>query len=390
MALTPKTRAVLLSAAVLAALAPTMSRAQSGPVTLYGTLFIDLETVRGTGGTVPANDLQTRNRVSSNSSNFGFRGTEKLGGGNEAWFQIEMGSVAIDVGGGALAGRNSGVGLRGEWGTVFLGQWDTPYKNATSNLDPFGNTSIAGYTNIMAGGSTTPSGANAASRQGFDRRQRNVIQYWTPDADGLSARLSYSATEEKNSCGTVVCNPSQISGSVAYRKDELTLTTAYERHSQYANKATVSTRYTGVNVGARSKCVGIHGISVVRERLIFEGNLAATGLPKTFTVGTATKATLNSYFVGYRGDLGAHNLRAGYAQNRELKLNSGTAANTRSSYWALGYGYDFSKRTEGVVFYSTVKNASASRNDFAVNGLLGNNNNGADPKGLAIGIRHRF
>jgi len=25
-----------------------------------------------------------------------------------------------------------------------------------------------------------------------------------------------------------------------------------------------------------------------------------------------------------------------------------------------------------------------------VNGLLGNNNNGADPRGLAVGIRHRF
>jgi predicted porin len=188
----------------------------------------------------------------------------------------------------------------------------------------------------------------------------------------------------------VTCNPSQISGSISYRKGELTLSTAYERHSQYANTATAFTKDRGVKVGARYVFGGIHGISAVAERLTFEGNLAATGLPKTFTVGTATKATLDSIFVGYKGDFGAHNLRAGYAQNRELKLNIGTAANTKSNYWAVGYGYDFSKRTEGVVFYTAINNASASRSDFAVNGLLGNNNNGADPRGFALGIRHKF
>lgn len=379
----------LLALAMLAAV-PGMARAdENGPVTLYGTLYIDFETVRGTGSVVSGNDLPSRNRVSSNSSNFGFRATEKLGGGNEAWFQIEMGSVAIDVGGGALAGRNSAVGFRGPLGVVLLGQWDTPYKNATSNLDPFGNTSIAGYSNIMGGG-TTATSANAASRQGFDRRQRNVVQYWAPEFNGFGARLSYAANEEKNSCGAVTCNPSQISGSVSYRKGELTLATAYERHSQYANTATAFTKDTGVKVGARYRFGGKHGVSAVMERLTFEGNLAATGLPKTFTVGTATKAKLDSIFVGYRGDFGAHNLRAGYAQNREIKLNTGTAANTKSNYWALGYGYDFSKRTEVVAFYTAINNASASRSDFAVNGLLGNNNNGADPRGLAVGIRHRF
>jgi predicted porin len=379
----------LLALTLLAAIPGVSHAAENAPVVLYGTLYIDFETVRGTGSTVAANDLPSRNRVSSNSSNFGFRGTEKLSGGNEAWFQIEMGSVSIDTGGGALAGRNSAVGMRGDWGTVFLGQWDTPYKNATSNLDPFGNTSISGYTNIMGGGTTSTS-ANAASRQGFDRRQRNVVQYWTPDVEGLGARLSYSANEEKNSCGAVACSPSQISGSVSYRRGELTLATAYERHSQYANTATVSTKDTGMKIGARYKFGGIHGLSAVMERLTFDGNLAATGLPKTFTVGTATKAKLDSIFVGYKGDFGAHNLRAGYALNRELKLNTGTAANTKSNYWAVGYGYDFSKRTEVVAFYTVINNASASRSDFAVNGLLGNNNNGADPKGFAIGIRHKF
>ena len=44
------------------------------------------------------------------------------------------------------ASRNSAVGLTGDYGTLFFGQWDTPYKYATvfvgplRGLNPFDNT----------------------------------------------------------------------------------------------------------------------------------------------------------------------------------------------------------------------------------------------------------
>jgi predicted porin len=379
-----------MALAIAAAIAPSLTHAQAGPVTLYGTLFVNVESVRASGSTTPANDFPARNRVSSNSSNFGFRATEKLGGGLDAWFQIEMGSVAVDAGGGALAGRNSAVGLRADWGSILLGQWDTPYKNATSNLDPFGNTSIAGYTNIMGGGTTSTSN-NAATRQGFDRRQRNVVQYWTPDFKGFVIRTAYAANEERDTCGaTVRCSPSLVSASASYRSGELDLSAATERHNQYANTTTATTKDTGMKLGARYK-FGPHGIAAVIETLKFQGNLAATALPKTFTVGAATEAKQKSMFVGYRGEFGVHNVRLSYVKAKDLELNNGgTAPNTNAKMMAMGYGYDFSKRTEGVIFYTKITNASASRHDFAVNGLIAANNNGADPRGIAIGIKHRF
>jgi predicted porin len=385
------TKRTLLAAAVLSIATHCIAQAENGPVTLYGNLYVNYESVRAVGGTTPINDFPTRNRVSSNSSNFGLRGTEKLGGGLDAWYQIEMGSVAMDAGGGALAGRNSAVGLRGSMGSLFLGQWDTPYKNATSNLDPFGNTSIAGYTNIMGGGTTSTSN-NAATRQGFDRRQRNVVQYWTPEILGFNIRTAYSANEERDTCGAVRCNPSLVSAAASYRKGETTFAVAYERHNHYANSATARTRDTAMKIGGRYVFGGQHGISAVFETIKFTGNLAATALPKAFTVGAATEAKLNSTFLAYKGDFGKHNIRVSWGQNRELALNSGSAPNTKASMKAIGYGYEFSRRTEGMVFYTVVSNASASRNDFAVNGLLAanNNNNGADPRGFAIGIRHRF
>jgi predicted porin len=351
---------------------------------------VDIESVKASGGITAANNLPARNRVSSNSSNFGIRGTEKLGGGLDAWFQIEMGSLAIDAGGGALAGRNSGVGLRGEWGTILLGQWDTPYKNATSSLDPFGNTSIAGFTNLMGGGTTSTSN-NAATRQGFDRRQRNVVQYWTPNMKGFALRAAYSANEERNACGAnVKCSPSLASAALNYRSGELDVSFATERHSQYANTTAVTTIDTGMKFGTRYK-LGAHSLAAVAEIIKYRGNVGATGLPKTFTVGAATEARQKAMFVGYRGEYGVHNLRLSYVKAKDLELNvGGTAPNTNAKMISLGYGYDFSKRTEGVIFFTKITNATASRHNFAVNGLIGANNDGTDPQGLAFGIRHRF
>ena len=79
----------LLALAVAAAVsAPAVVLADDSTVTLYGTLNIDFENVKAEGAS-PANatigatgiNLPSRNRVSQNSSNIGFRGIEPLGGG---------------------------------------------------------------------------------------------------------------------------------------------------------------------------------------------------------------------------------------------------------------------------------------------------------------------
>ena len=85
--------------------------------------------------------------MSSNSSNIGFRGSEDLGGGLKAIFQIES-AINIDTGSGGLGSRNSNVGLSGGWGTVFYGNWDTPYKVITLKADPFFATSAASFNSL--------------------------------------------------------------------------------------------------------------------------------------------------------------------------------------------------------------------------------------------------
>ena len=110
--------------------APVAMAQTANPVTLYGRVHLTFDYVesKGTGG-VPA-----RTRITDQASLLGVRGSEDLGGGLKAFFQLET-AFAPDQTGGAFAGRNSAVGLQGGWGSLFMGRWDTPFKMANGDVD---------------------------------------------------------------------------------------------------------------------------------------------------------------------------------------------------------------------------------------------------------------
>src|SRR6476469_10275210 len=94
-------------AGVLAA--PLAAQAQTANVTLYGRLNLTMEAVKGNAPD-PNPPVSVANRtvyrVSSNSSRLGVRGSEALGGGLSAIFQIES-NVSADTGGGLLGTRET-------------------------------------------------------------------------------------------------------------------------------------------------------------------------------------------------------------------------------------------------------------------------------------------
>jgi predicted porin len=155
-------RITLICAALFAA--PAAAFAQTA-VEIYGRLNADLESVKATGSATGTN-FSSRSRVTSNSSNVGVRGTEELGQGLRAFFQIES-AVNFDSGtqSGFWASRNSGIGLISGYGQLLIGQWDSPYKFATVRIDPTGDTGIASYTGIIGstGSVTAGQGFRAAS-----------------------------------------------------------------------------------------------------------------------------------------------------------------------------------------------------------------------------------
>ena len=165
--------------------APLAAQAQTANVTLYGRLNITMEAVNGAQAQAESTPVgkevnRTVYRLSSNSSRLGVRGSESLGGGLSAIFQIES-SINGDSGGGTLAGRETFVGLQGTWGTFKMGNFLAPYDD----IHPiFGNVPTL-TTSILSTAALWAQGSQTKDNGGFDARLGNSIRYDSPRIGGF-------------------------------------------------------------------------------------------------------------------------------------------------------------------------------------------------------------
>jgi predicted porin len=177
----------ILSTSIAMLAIPAFAQQSNAPVEVYGRINVALESIRPSTDS-QGNEISNQSRLANNRSVIGFRGTEELGGGTRAIWQSES-AVSVDTGAGSFAARDTRVGVQSNFGTVFAGNWTTPYTSATQGLDPFYPTT-AGYMSIMGNGSA-PSSDNVIDTTSFDRRQRNSVHYWTPAWNGFSIRLAH-------------------------------------------------------------------------------------------------------------------------------------------------------------------------------------------------------
>src|SRR5213075_45453 len=161
--------------------APLAAQAQTANVTLYGRLNIDYELVNGrqADGSNP-----NVSRLSSNSSRLGVRGTESLGGGLNAIFQIES-NVSGDTGNSStsgLASRETFVGLQGSWGTFKMGKFLMPYDD----LHPIFGDVPTYTTSILSTADLWSQGTLSKFAGGFDARLGNSLRYDSPVWSGFN------------------------------------------------------------------------------------------------------------------------------------------------------------------------------------------------------------
>ena len=136
-----------LALAVLALLGTTTAAFAQSSVTLYGRVNTTVE--RQEVGNVKTTGLF------NNSSRFGFKGSEDLGGGLKAGFQLESGFNS-DTGASATTffGRQSEVNLSGGFGAVRLGRFTAESYYATADYVSMhnhdtGSSSDAFYAYVM-------------------------------------------------------------------------------------------------------------------------------------------------------------------------------------------------------------------------------------------------
>ena len=172
-------RKIILAALLAPALASPVW-AQSS-VTLYGTLDIGVGQI--------FTDKAVGVRSSKFPSNWGIRGTEDLGGGLKAHFNLESGILSLDTGtiaGGGGFTRQSWIGLSGAtWGDFLLGRTTTPQARLMSAFDLNGISDVNPWTTL----GTPVNGGLGGSRYS------DQLQYATPRMNGLQGRIAYSFDE---------------------------------------------------------------------------------------------------------------------------------------------------------------------------------------------------
>ncbi|MDQ1314498.1 MAG: hypothetical protein QG662_607 [Pseudomonadota bacterium] len=338
----------ILALAIASAFAAPAFAATSN-VDVYGALGISIEDTNASNVGMQVTDRQSR---------IGFKGSEDLGGGLKAIWQIEQAISATaggqdGVGGATLANRNSFVGLSGGFGTVLMGRHDTPYKLATAGkLDAFADTmgDVNAAGNLATSGEAGRSNATQLIHATHDARPAQAIAYISPNFSGFTFAGAIVAT---NLDGNGV-NDNQNNSNM----DAVSLSGTYENGPLYAALAyqeaeDISTA-AGTQDSAAWKIGAGYKFGDVKVGFVYED---------VELVGNDLQDALYGN-VAY--SMGAITLKAQYG---ELDVATGADA----SKLTLGVDYNLSKRTNVYALYDMNDTDGKSNLD-----------------GWAMGVRHSF
>lgn len=325
----------LLALATLGAFAGA-ANAQTN-VTIYG--IVDAGLVREFGNGPDTTKLTSGVR---NGSRLGFKGTEDLGGGLSAIFQLENG-FNTDTGtmgqGGLLFGRQAFVGLSSKsFGAVTAGRQYSPQFTSLDSVDPFGTGMAGATTNIF---STVV-------------RINNSLKYTSANYSGFTGEVVYGL-------GEVAGNNSasrQVAVGLNYGNGPIAVTFAHNN----ANNA------TDTNKTKLSLLGGTYDFGVVKAHAAFQKEDDDLALDARVLM------------VGASAPLGSGSLLASFIRRDDRRFT-----NNDADQLALGYVYNLSKRTNLYTAIARIKN------DRAAAFTVGNATEaGSTNKAFNIGVQHRF
>lgn len=331
----------------LAALATISGAAMAqSSVTIYGRLDASVGSEKAGAAGAAQSTSQLQSGLLS-TSRLGFRGTEDLGGGLKAIFQLE-GALNVDDGtaAGYRFGRMSIVGLSGGFGTVKLGLHDTSFDDirdiSVSSVlwdSAFTPTTIA-YSNSVGG-------VAVGHVADYSSRASNQIRYESPNFGGFTAGVSYGLDEQASPV-----KRDTTAFNVRYRGGALDVGVGYQ---ELDNEVSALKReYTTL--------AGAYNFGVVRVSAGY--NMAEQGTLES-----------DGFTVGVNMPMGPWDFSVGYAYNKSENAGVDSA---KSKGLAFGATYSLSKRTRVYAAYLDGDAENGAGTEIAERRLY------------AVGVRHDF
>ncbi len=405
---------LIVLAVATALTAPTLALADNANITFYGKAHLSLDSNNGNAGTTATGTKNGLN-LTSNSSRFGLKGVEDLGGGVNAIYQYE--TEVLAQGGNSLVGaqRDTYLGVKGSLGTLVAGR--LPLANMYANDANFFADKIGDAGNMTAGGFGGNGAIAVPSRAG------RAIGYVSPAFSGMTVTAGFVPNSSQSLSGsipagtTTAANTTTATGAAtqnqANKASSFALRAAYDQDGIFAAANYLSLGVAGVNVtngtlaggaaaGAKVTVASFaggydFGIAQVRAQYVLtDANAAAaanvvalrTGMKQgVFTLGGQYNLTETSA------------IKAQVAKAGDMTVSGASQANSGATLMALDYDYSLSKRTTVYAAYAKVSNktnAAFSATGYAHGGVGTPQTNPAtagvsySPSALSVGVIHNF
>ncbi|MDP2220492.1 MAG: porin [Hydrogenophaga sp.] len=326
----------LIALAVLAASGAALAQSS---VTIYGRVDTSVGSIKDTGSAAANKNAVTSmfsdGKANLTASRWGFRGTEDLGGGLKAGFQLES-RFFTDTG--ALDGVQfkgaSFLSLSGGFGEVRLGRSTTVYDDVRA---------LSYSSNLFDSGFTPASNGVFSSGGDYNSRFDNKITYLSPSMGGFYAGVDLAFDEDASK------KADKMALKAGYRAGPMHFALGYQDEKTIADYTALSGSY---DFGVASVSAGFN----MRD-------------------SKTSAAEDTEYTVGVNVPVGAVALSAGFASS---KTEVGSATTGKASGFGLGATYTFSKRTKAYVGYRAVEvknNVGTKTKDETL---------------YAVGVRHDF
>lgn len=354
MTLLKKTAVALAAFGALTGVAHAQSE-----VTLYGLvdLFVGKSTSKVTVGDLSSRTSPGMSLTSGglNGSRWGLRGTEDLGGGLKATFQLESGFYA-DTGTSVAAGggfnRTSKLGLSGGFGSLEMGRQYTQVFQLMDRFDAQGTSSfsatnaIFGSARLVATGTLSPA-----------LRRDNMLQYTTPTMGGFTGSLQYAFGENG---GPGVSAGHAMGVSALYASGPLAVQGVYETlKGAGSGAATAKTTALGASYDFNSVKVLAQYIA---QKDGWVNGIKENGYVLSVAVPVGAAGTINA-------GIGSESQKDAATGTRQVKTSSAS----------VEYRHDLSKRTTVYAGFNNVKFETETTPVLTSRDRL-----------YGVGVRHKF
>lgn len=375
----------------------------------------------------------------ADGSRLGFKGTEDIGGGFKAIFNLEA-RVELDTGtqvptlitdnpglyltkgmealpptllagirnaiqpkGGpavnpekALFDRTAMVGLITPAGAILLGRMYTPGYEVFAKADVF-ETGTAGTWGGITGG------AAGFTALGADIRSQKSIQYRAEVPSGFGGSLMYGGKQS----GYLGRYNKFYGAALTYKANGFDMGIGHNRGYDWMDRTSLVTTTVGGSfaTGPFKFFAGYHDQKNTNSALLrdyigaWDGSIAPTLAP----LGAPTATALRNVFVNNIArnsqvdaasyQVGAHyRMGAGRIMASAARQNDRTASDSDATLYALGYDHNLSKRTDVYTVLARINNQNDGQYTPGVSGSPGGFTKvpGEDSHSVQVGIRHRF